>query len=118
MISGIALLLFLTNIARYNVAPPLIDDPYLDNRAQVRAEYLCAHNEQHTHDGWETSFASTTYQFWGENLAWNFKTYGDANMALMHSPLHRKNILDPRFDHMGLGQSCGIEVELFAGDEL
>lgn len=114
MITGVFLLLFLTNMARYSVVPPLTEDPVLDQKAQARAEYLCT-NDQWSHDGWEDSFSDTSYAYHGENLAKGYRTYGDTNHALMISPAHRENIMNPNFQYMGVGQACGKEVELFGG---
>jgi uncharacterized protein YkwD len=38
----------------------------------------------------------------GENLAWGWKNAWQAFDALMHSPSHRANILDPRFRDFGV----------------
>lgn len=50
-----------------------------------------------------------------ENLT---KGYQEAEMlhnALMQSPSHRRNIVDPRYSHVGVGCYDYICVELFAG---
>lgn len=117
MHTGLFLLLFLANFSRYSVMPPLQDSPVLDARAQSRAEYLCTHEQppSNPHAHWEDSFDGLTYVSKGENIARNFRTYGEAHMALMHSQTHRENIMQSRFSQLGLGESCGLEVELFAG---
>lgn len=51
----------------------------------------------------------------GENLARGVDTPENIHKALMNSPTHRKNILDQRFNHMGVGCYDRICVELFAG---
>jgi uncharacterized protein YkwD len=51
----------------------------------------------------------------GENLAKGIDTPENIHRALMQSPTHRKNILDPRFNHVGVGCCGEICVELFAG---
>ena len=51
----------------------------------------------------------------GENLAKGADTPENIHKALMASPTHRKNILDHRFNHIGVGCYGEICVELFAG---
>jgi uncharacterized protein YkwD len=51
----------------------------------------------------------------GENLAKGIDTPANIHKALMESPTHRKNILDRRFNHVGVGCYDYICVELFAG---
>jgi len=50
-----------------------------------------------------------------ENLAKGAETPEVIHKALMASPTHRKNILDRRFNRMGVGCYDEICVELFAG---
>ena len=51
----------------------------------------------------------------GENLAKGVDTPANIHKALMESPTHRKNIMDPRFNHLGVGCYDNICVELFLG---
>ncbi len=51
----------------------------------------------------------------GENLAKGKDTAANIHKALMESPTHRKNILDPRFNRVGVGCYESICVELFVG---
>jgi uncharacterized protein YkwD len=51
----------------------------------------------------------------GENLAKGIDTPAHIHRALMESPTHRKNILDPRFSRVGVGCYDNICVELFLG---
>lgn len=54
----------------------------------------------------------------GENLARGIDpsaTPADIHQALMDSPTHRKNILDRRFNRVGVGCYDRVCVELFAG---
>ncbi|MGA2403606.1 MAG: CAP domain-containing protein [Syntrophobacteraceae bacterium] len=51
----------------------------------------------------------------GENLTKGVDTPENIHRALMKSPTHRKNILDRRFNHLGVGCYDYICVELFAG---
>jgi hypothetical protein len=62
------------------------------------------------------------YLFVGENLAMNFTSADSVNTALMNSPSHKKNILNARYNEVGLaivsgeinGEKTNILVELFA----
>ena len=51
----------------------------------------------------------------GENLAKGIDTPTNIHRALMDSPTHRKNILDPRFNRLGVGCYDNVCVELFMG---
>jgi uncharacterized protein YkwD len=51
----------------------------------------------------------------GENLSKGIDTPANIHKAFMQSPTHRKNILDPRFNHLGVGCYDRICVELFVG---
>ncbi len=101
-------LLLLINLSRQT---PLYVDPVLMERAQTRAEYLCAH-AQWSHEGWTSSFAGMG-GYVGENLATGFSDATSTHQAFMASPTHRANILNPRYSHVGIGEACGIHVELF-----
>lgn len=47
--------------------------------------------------------AGYSYQIGGENLAMNFMTGEGTMKALMNSPSHRDNILNPDFEDLGIG---------------
>jgi uncharacterized protein YkwD len=47
------------------------------------------------------------YQYAGENLAINFTTAEDEHKAWMNSPAHKKNILSPNFDEIGIAVGAG-----------
>ena len=51
----------------------------------------------------------------GENLAKGVDTPENIHKALMASATHRKNIMDPRFERIGVGCYNEVCVELFAG---
>lgn len=110
----IELLIAVTILVNSERTTPLVPDLTLTQRAQVRAEYLCAHN-QWSHDGWTGSFKGLNYNYLGENLAKNFSNEKEAHKALMNSPTHKANIVNTHYQKIGVGKSCGIEVELFAG---
>ncbi len=63
-------------------------------------------------------FSKTSLHSAGENLARGIDpsaTPADIHKALMESPTHRKNILDRRFNRVGVGCYDRVCVELFAG---
>ena len=68
---------------------------------------------------------SYPYLFVGENLAINFASAEAVHAALMNSPSHKKNILNDRYQDVGLaitsgeidGERTNILVELFAVSE-
>jgi uncharacterized protein YkwD len=62
---------------------------------------------------WETYVDKCGYNFAGENLSEGFNTPEKTNIALMNSPLHKKNILESRFNRAGFGCYQNICVELF-----
>lgn len=49
------------------------------------------------------------YNYAGENLAEGYDSNIAAMLALMNSPEHRENILNPHFTEVGIGE-CGIFV--------
>ena len=51
----------------------------------------------------------------GENLAKGEDTPENIHKALMSSATHRKNIMDPHFERIGVGCFDDVCVELFAG---
>ena len=101
--------LVLTNNERQ---APLQLSPLLSEKAQIRAEYLCGH--PFSHDNWKASFANTKFGYIGENLAKDFANTKDMNKALMASPTHKANIENPHYKLLGVGNACGVVVELFA----
>lgn len=95
---------------------PLVLDPILSEIATERAEYLC--DKPFSHDGWIYFIKDVSYSQAGENLAKGFKTDKKAHKALMKSPTHKANIINPWYKKVGIGRAtCGkkpdITVELF-----
>lgn len=109
-------LLVLTNQAR---TTPLTYDAALSARAQVRAEQLC-NDKQWSHDGWRTAFEGYG-GYVAENLAKFPKVKEQTDLqrsqaiqtALMASPAHKANIVDPKFNSIGIGTACDVTVYLF-----
>jgi uncharacterized protein YkwD len=108
-------LILLMNASRADAhVPPLREDPALQAGAQGRAEMLCA-NRQFSHDGYESAFRGLNYRTKGENLAMGHSDARTVHAQLMASPGHRANILRKEFGAVGVGNACGITVELFGG---
>lgn len=101
----------LINAARVQ---PLVPSVELSVIAQHRAELLCEKG-QWSHENWLDSFQGMHYQMAGENLAKGFSSVKKAHEALMKSPTHKANILQKEYKEVGVGESCGIYVELFRG---
>jgi len=97
-------------------------DPCLGRKALVRAKQLVsdgyfAHEDPATgkNPAWTLIRRCYECRWAGENLAKGLDTPENIHKALMASPSHRKNILDPRFDRAGIACYDYICVELFAG---
>jgi uncharacterized protein YkwD len=111
----VAALVMLMNASRADVHMPAFrEDPVLSNRAQQRAELMCARH-QFSHDGYQIAFNGSPYNWKGENLAMGEQDPRAVHGQLMHSPGHRANILKREFRAVGVGHACNITVELFGG---
>lgn len=103
----------LVNQARaQNNLPPLKVDLQLANVARLKAQDMIdnnyfSHNSPKYGDPFDMmkSFGVKYVQA-GENIAGN-QNVQSAQNALMNSPGHRKNILDPNFTHIGIGIKSG-----------
>jgi uncharacterized protein YkwD len=94
-------------------------DPRLVEIARRRAQDMAANNYfSHTSPTGETAFSLMgqmryVYGLAGENLARN--NYPDAQSVsiaisgFMNSPGHRQNILEPRFNRVGIGMAIGAD---------
>ncbi len=108
MISLLALFLLINS----DRTTPIYYDPLLAEKAQIRAEQFC-HKEALVHDGILDSFTLWPGHFVGENLARNFKDATSTHEALIASPTHKAVLTDTRYWYMGMGNACGVTVELF-----
>lgn len=104
-------LLMLINLQRVQ---PLQQTQELNSLAQVRAQQLYQSN-QWSHDNWKRSFDTTSCKWIGENLARGFTNDTDLNNAMLNSPVHKANMVNPRFKELGIGKYKGVTVELFCG---
>lgn len=122
-------LLALTNEERVaNNLEPLSLNSVLSRAAQAKAEDMVINNyfSHFSPNGakpWDwISRDDYPYLLVGENLAMNFSSVESAQAALMASPTHKQNILNSRYEDVGLALISGkinnqeglILVELFA----
>src|SRR3989338_8315149 len=119
----------MVNASRAQLAlSPLILDPALTRAAELKAQDMLGRGyfEHVSPDGkmpWEwITTQSYRFQSMGENLAMDFTTGESAHLALMQSDTHRTNILEKRYQNIGIGVASGnfagretnILVEFFA----
>ena len=70
---------------------------------EMASEGFFSHNSPRTGDvGDRLARAGISYRVAGENLAWG-PTVDRIHIGLMNSPTHRQNILNGRFDNVGVG---------------
>lgn len=110
-----------------NGLSPVKPDPLLDRAAELKAEDMFAKNYwSHVSPQGATpwDFINKTgyrYLYAGENLARDFATSDQVVKAWMNSPSHRANILNPKYQDMGLavvngnmgGEETTLVVEMF-----
>lgn len=106
-------MLNLINQARaQNNAPPLQMDMQVSNVARIKAQDMIDNNYfSHNSPKYGSPFDmlksfGISYVEAGENIAGN-QNVKNAHNALMNSPGHRKNILNPDYTHIGLGIKSG-----------
>ncbi|NQU78077.1 hypothetical protein HQ544_05260 [Candidatus Falkowbacteria bacterium] len=94
-------------------ATPLTTDPELSRAAQAKADDMVLNNyfSHYGPDGkkpWDwIDYSKYSYSLAGENLAKDFITAGGVHHALMESSTHKKNILNSRYRHLGIGIATG-----------
>lgn len=101
--------------AAFNKAQDMLTKEYFDHDTPYGKPWYNFINE----NGYD-------YVFAGENLAMDFKTSEGAHYALMQSPLHRNNIINPNFKEVGIGVVKGkfagrettIAVEIFGSKRI
>jgi hypothetical protein len=93
---------------------PLSENTNLDQAAASKAanmftENYWAHFAPSGKSPWDfISSSGYKFTFAGENLAKSFTSADDVVKAWMNSPLHKKNIMDPRFRDIGIAVEDGI----------
>lgn len=112
---------------KYGLAP-LKTNAKLANAALAKGENMLlegywAHNSESGRQPWDF-IDQTGYQYSiaGENLARDFSSEEDMLIAWMNSPTHRANILNPRYQELGLatvegdlaGETVVLVVNMFA----
>lgn len=98
---------------------PLEKDNTLNSLAQKKAEIMAEEeNLSHTAGG-QKSFSEIfkengiEYLAVGENIARNWKTTDEVMSAWMNSSGHRKNILNPKFTHIGVGKAVSKTGDIY-----
>lgn len=93
--------------------PPLVVDPRLNAAAQAHAEDMLAYT-YYSHQALSGSMPRQRLQAAGyvadivaENIAAGQVSVENVMEAWLHSSDHRRNILDPRFTHIGMGIAVG-----------
>jgi uncharacterized protein YkwD len=93
--------------------PPLTLDPRLNAAAQAHAQDMLART-YYAHESPEGSLprqrvraAGVSADLVGENLAAGQTSVENVMEAWLHSVDHRRNLLDPRFTHLGVGIAVG-----------
>lgn len=105
--------------------PALQVDPVLVGLARLKSEDMVAKGYfGHISPTYGSPFAmmdqaGVRYRYAGENLA-GAPTVDVAHRALMNSPGHRANILNPHFTHVGIGIARGgpygyMYTQMFTG---
>ena len=110
----------LTNLQR---EVPLVEDECLKEKAYYRAEKMYkdgyfSHTDPATGEKPfpEMVFScDSDFMYAGENLAINFSDVNSMSDALMNSPLHKKNIVNPKYSKVGINCYLSLCVEFFAG---
>ncbi len=86
----------------------LREDPALQKAARAHSRIMAGAHQLSHEVGAEPRFdkrlalAGASFDLSGENIAFN-QTAEGAHRGLMNSPPHRKNILNPEFDAVGIG---------------
>lgn len=104
-----AVLKEINNYRSLSGAPPLTLDARLTKAAQAHADDMAAKNYfSHTSldgrsAGQRITAAGYTWRTYGENIAMGYADWSAALRGWMNSAGHRRNMLSPSFQHIGLG---------------
>lgn len=112
--------------------PPVRENTALDNAAKLKAENMIsenywAHFAPSGKTPWDFILGSGyKFTFAGENLAKNFYNSEDVVVAWMNSPKHKENLLNPKYEDMGIavvdgvlnGQKTTLIVQMFGTTSL
>lgn len=92
----------------------VVEDAVLSRAAQEKAEdmFLRGYFSHDTPDGVEPWYwikhEGFEYKSAGENLAINFTEAEKQHRAWLESPTHRKNVMNPKFDKIGVAVVSGV----------
>jgi hypothetical protein len=102
--------------------PSLAWDECLASKARRRARFMARagyfdHSDPATgvNPVWELVASCSQYSRAGENLSRGYQSPETIHRAFMESETHRRNILNPRFERLGVGCYDFICVQLFGG---
>lgn len=113
-----------------NGLAPLQADRALSVAAAAKAQdmikqgYFAHYHNGHTPWEYIDAAAGKDWKVAGENLAKNYNQASDLMQAWMNSPSHKENILDTRYDTIGVavvraispdGKPVSVTVQLFTG---
>jgi uncharacterized protein YkwD len=98
-------------------SPPLLRDPALDALAQAHAEAMrrtrrIAHDAGDGDPKTRVEAANLDILAAGENVA-HALDVARAHRALWASPSHRENLLEPRFDRIGIGMALDSDGSIW-----
>lgn len=102
------------NQYRYDAGlKPLRLSQELSYAADIRTREIVTVFEHKRPDGADcfTVLPTGKYYCAGENIAYNYGTTKSVVQAWMESPTHRANILNPRFEEMGVAVYCNPQLE-------
>ncbi len=94
--------------------PALVTDPRLEKAALAKAQdminrsYFAHYAPDGTSPWYWISQAGYSFVYAGENLAIDFSDSSAVNQAWLNSPLHRANIMNGRYTHVGIAVVDGI----------
>ena len=100
-------------LTNQNRTSPVVEDKLLDKAAQAKADDMAARGYfAHIYQGktgWDF-IKQANYKYWvaGENLGVDFYDSESLVQAWMNSPSHKRNVIDPRFKHIGIGIADGM----------
>lgn len=99
-------------LTNQNRTSPVVEDKLLDKAAQAKADDMAVHGYfSHIYNGkraWDFMRESKyDYYIAGENLAIDFSSSEALVQAWMNSPTHKANIVNPRFNRIGIGIAEG-----------
>jgi hypothetical protein len=91
--------------------PGLSTDSYATQQAQAWAQQMQSSNTLSHRSNFASAFAG--YPASGENVGTVTTTAGDVHRMFMGSDEHRRNILQPGFDGLGVGVACSSDGRMW-----